>query len=52
MNYVTERYKHLKLCFGAEDPYVQGYAECMRVLKLELKRREKNKGEQTEVEEC
>lgn len=51
MNYVTDRYKHLKKCFGAEDPYVQGYAECMRVLKLELKRLEKNKAKKAEGEE-
>lgn len=45
MNYVTERYNHLKKCFGAQDPFVQGYAECMRMLKMELKMREKNKAE-------
>lgn len=30
--YVKERYEHLKKCYGAHDPYVQGYAECMRAM--------------------
>ena len=34
-DFVTERYEHLRKCFGEYDPFVQGYADCMRVLKLD-----------------
>ena len=48
MDYVAERYEHLKLCHGARDPFVQGYADCMRVLEYERKKREVNNGTQND----
>lgn len=44
-DYVAERYQHLKLCHGAQDPFVQGYADCMRVLKFEQKQKQASKGD-------